>query len=138
MVLLVGSLVVLMRQKAGFPCELRSIAIILIKTTAYLNHMQITFAYAGQPQVSLIVDIPKLKGEVLPPKIIWQARRDLQVIMSHISEESKLSPESFATQLFKTVKSEYQSLVLLAMVFTIEHENEGRTVLTYTPKEIRF
>jgi hypothetical protein len=100
--------------------------------------MQVTFAYAGQPQVSLIVDIPKLKGEVLPPKIIWQARRDLQVIMSHISEESKTSPESFATQLFKTVKSEYQSLVLLAMVFTIEHENEGRTVLTYTPKEIKL
>ncbi len=100
--------------------------------------MQITFAFTGQPRISLIVDIPKLKGVVLPPKIIWQARRDLQVIMSHISDEAKTSPESFATQLFKTIKSEYQTLVLLAVVFTIEHENEGQTVLTYTAKDIQF
>ncbi len=100
--------------------------------------MQITFAFTGQPRISLVVDIPKLRGTVLPPKTIIQARRDLQIIMSHISEESKSSPESFAVQLFKTIRSEYQTLVLLAMVFTIEHENEGQTVLTYTSKDIQF
>jgi hypothetical protein len=97
--------------------------------------MQLTYTYDGEPEVALVVDIPKMREKEIEPKVVWKTRLDLYTMMMGISQESRANPQAYATQLFKTIKSQYQSLVLVAVVFTIKHE-KGRSVLTYTEKDV--
>jgi hypothetical protein len=105
--------------------------------------MQLTYSYEGlvysregYPKVALVVDIPKLRTEKLEPKKVAEIRANLLVILRAISDDTKGSPENFAQQIFKTVRSEYQTIALVAVVFTVDHEGEGQTSLTYTSREL--
>ena len=97
--------------------------------------MQLTYTFDGEPEVALIVDVPKTREGEVAPKTVWKTRLDLYTIMMNISQESRANPQLYASQLFKTIKSEYQTLVLVAVVFTLKHE-KGRTVMTYTEKDV--
>lgn len=98
--------------------------------------MQFTYAYEGQPRVSLVIDIPKTKKMEIEAKRVWEVRRDLQLMMANITAESKANPQAFATQIFKTVKANFDTIVLVAVFFTIKHEGAGETMMTYTVNDV--
>lgn len=97
--------------------------------------MQVGYSYNGEPEITLIIDIPKMRDQVLEPKAVYMNRINLYSVISSIGEASKENPDAYATALFKAVREKYDTIVLVAVVFAIQHET-GRSVLTYTSKDV--
>ena len=100
--------------------------------------MRVTFGYVGQPKVTLVVGIPKLRTEEIPATRVWKTRGDLLVILNGISGETKANPDSFATELFKQVKEKKQDLHLTSVIFTIIQEDGSETSLCYVKEDINI
>lgn len=97
--------------------------------------MQVSYSFDGEPEITLIIDIPKMGDQKLEPKTVYQTRILLYTVMNQLEEEAKENPDDYAAALFKTVKEKYNTIVLVAVVFSIQHET-GRSVLTYTRRDV--
>jgi len=54
----------------------------------YKLAMQLTYTFDGEPEVALIVDVPKTREGEVAPKTVWKTRLDLYTIMMNISQET--------------------------------------------------
>lgn len=97
--------------------------------------MQVSYSYDGEPEITLIIDIPKMRDQKLESKAAAQHRVNLYAIMSQVDEESKANPDDYSAALFRTIKEKYNTIVLLAVVFSMK-DGAGRSVLTYTSRDV--
>jgi len=70
-------------------------------------------------------------------KTVAQTRVKLYNILTSVNEEAKADPNLCASEVFKAIKTTYQTLVLVAIVFTISDET-GDSILTFTDRDTNF
>lgn len=112
-------------------------AVLLFKPSMQLSYSYNGNPTTGVPKVSLIVDIPKMRDQEMDSKTVAQTRVNLYNILNSVDDEAKSDPNVYASLVFQTIKANYQTLVLLAIVFTIEDET-GQTILTFTDKDLNL
>lgn len=100
--------------------------------------MQVSFSYAGQPSVTLVVSVPKLRTEKLPVEQTWNIRYELLVLLTAISEENKNHPDLFATEIFKQVKAQRQDLILSSVIFGIDQGDGNTTSLCFLKSDLNL
>ena len=97
--------------------------------------MRVTFTYDGQPKVTLVVHIPKLRNKEITPQTIGQVRFDMEAILAAVPLNVQARADSFATELFRTVKKTRQDLTLTDIIFTID-QGDGETSLCYSQNDV--
>lgn len=99
--------------------------------------MLVSFVYDGVPKVTLVVSIPKARKVEIPAKDLYKIRLDLQRCAKTVSAESQSRPDTFAHELFKTVKANFDNIVLNEVAFTLVHE-DGESTMVYTLQDVKL